>query len=334
MNTSEFISLLTQAITAFTALIALFLIIKQINQFNMSLRSQVYQELINNSLEIDKLLIEKPELRKYIYGDAIVSADIPEVDQIMSLMEMIVDVLDNLGAQYKFIPKSEKEGWQLYAKQILSSPAAEYFITENGSWFSGNIPKLLGESNWPNRDRKQNDLLPTKLSSYCYKPFIQSLMSPKVSIQKSQIHGLGIFAIELIKQGEILLIKGGHIVIKSELISSDKINSYLPIDDNYYIGAVSKGEETKIKLYINHSCNPNCGLRGEITFISMREIQVGEEITCDYAMIDNEAYEFECYCKSDCCRKTITGFDWKIPELQKKYGNYFARYLLDKINKL
>ncbi|MFH1547204.1 MAG: SET domain-containing protein-lysine N-methyltransferase, partial [bacterium] len=91
--------------------------------------------------------------------------------------------------------------------------------------------------------------------------------------------------------------------------------------------AKNKDEEEQIKLYINHSCEPNCGIRGDIVFTAIRDIKEGDEITIDYAFIDNEDYSFKCTCGSENCRKTVTGRDWKIKELQEKYGNYFATYL-------
>ncbi|MDE7114433.1 MAG: SET domain-containing protein-lysine N-methyltransferase, partial [Acetatifactor sp.] len=84
-------------------------------------------------------------------------------------------------------------------------------------------------------------------------------------------------------------------------------------------------------IYINHSCSPNCGLRGEITFVAMRDINADEEITFDYAFLDNEDYQFQCSCGSLNCRKVITGFDWKIKELQNEYKEYFAEYLKEKM---
>jgi len=159
----------------------------------------------------------------------------------------------------------------------------------------------------------------------------KSYISSKIVIRESKIHGVGMFADLRIHKGEIVFIKGGHIVTKAELFSSKQINSYLPLDDDFFIGAISKEEEDSIKLFLNHSCEPNCGLRGEITFVALCEIQEGEELTCDYAMIDNEAYEFECTCGSVDCRKRITGFDWRIKGLQAKYSNHFAQYLINKI---
>lgn len=161
---------------------------------------------------------------------------------------------------------------------------------------------------------------------------LKSVLSNKVEIRTNSLNGKGIFAKEYIKKGEIVFIKGGHILTRDEIFSSGVINSYFPINDEYFLGATNKDEEDQIKLYQNHSCNPNVGLHGEITFIAMRDIEKDEELTVDYAFIDNEDYSFECTCGSNDCRKTITGFDWKIKELQDKYYEYFAQYLKDKID--
>ncbi len=161
---------------------------------------------------------------------------------------------------------------------------------------------------------------------------MKSIVSSKVEIRRSEIDKGGMFAKEKIAKGEIVYIKGGHILSRTELYSSAVINSYLPISDEYFIGAISKEEELEVKLFNNHSCNPNCGMHGEITFIAIRDINEGEELTIDYAFIDNEDYSFECHCGSSTCRHIITGFDWKIKKLQEKYYPYFAQYLKDKVD--
>ncbi|MDR1896842.1 MAG: SET domain-containing protein-lysine N-methyltransferase [Prevotellaceae bacterium] len=152
-------------------------------------------------------------------------------------------------------------------------------------------------------------------------------------IKPSPIHGMGMFTKERISKGEVVCIKGGHILKREQLFSNGKINSYLPIDDNYFLGAENLEEEAAIKLFNNHSCSPNCGLRGEITFVAIRDIEPCEELTCDYAFIDDEDYEFECSCGSANCRKKVTGRDWKNVDLQKQYGEYFAAYLQVKFTK-
>ena len=147
----------------------------------------------------------------------------------------------------------------------------------------------------------------------------------------SLIDGYGTFAQKTITKGEVVFVKGGHILTRDQMYSLNKIDSYWPIDDNYVLAAKNKEEFSPVKLYINHSCSPNCGIRGDIVGVAMRDISVGEEITFDYAFLDNEDNRFKCTCGSPNCRHIVTGFDWQIKELQKTYPEYFITYLKEKI---
>ena len=55
--------------------------------------------------------------------------------------------------------------------------------------------------------------------------------------------------------------------------------------------------------------------------------------TIDYAMIDGDPQErMECACGAAHCRKVITGDDWRLPELQRRYAGFFSRYLEDRFS--
>ena len=158
-----------------------------------------------------------------------------------------------------------------------------------------------------------------------------SIYSSKVELRESPIHGKGLFAKTPIRIGEILFVKNGHILPIQDKFSNDIIDCYWPIDDMRVLGAKDAGEMDVVKLFINHSCDPNCGLVGIGTGVAMRDIAQDEEISFDYAMLDNEAYDFPCHCGSTKCRGHFTGFDWKKPELQRRYNGFFVDYLQEKI---
>jgi hypothetical protein len=73
-------------------------------------------------------------------------------------------------------------------------------------------------------------------------------------------------------------------------------------------------------------------MRGEITFVAMRDIRAGEELTHDWAMTDDDDYSVECQCGAPICRKTLTGKDWRRSELQARYAGYFSAYLARKMS--
>lgn len=162
---------------------------------------------------------------------------------------------------------------------------------------------------------------------------LQPYVSPKIEIKNSSIHGLGMYckAGEEIKPNEVVMIKGGYELHRNQMAAQKVIDSYLPISDDLFLAAKTPEEENCVKLFINHSCSPNVGMLNERTFVAMRSIKSGEELTMDYAFVDNEDYRFKCYCGSPYCRETVTGFDWKNVEIQKKYYKYFSPYLQRKM---
>ncbi len=169
---------------------------------------------------------------------------------------------------------------------------------------------------------------------------LYSYLTPKAIVRDSDVDGKGSIAIEHISKGEVVFIKSGYILTRDTMLVEKVGDNYWPLSDELFLAPKknsSREEIIKIKLFINHSCNPNCGIRGEVTGVAIRDIKVGEELTFDYAMIDDETderYTMQCTCGEADCRGIITGKDWEQKELQKKYKGYFARYLQEKIDKL
>ena len=97
----------------------------------------------------------------------------------------------------------------------------------------------------------------------------------------------------------------------------------IQIDDDLFIAPVTEEERELSMLYSNHSCDPNLGMRGEITFVAMRDIRAGEELTHDWAMTDDDDYSIECNCGAPDCRKILTGKDWQRPEFAEALCRLF-----------
>jgi SET domain-containing protein len=143
----------------------------------------------------------------------------------------------------------------------------------------------------------------------------------------------GLFARQFISQGELLAIFGGKVVTYEELLTAPHEIRRLSIQvaEEFYILSIQDSEAD----WINHSCTPNAGLNGQIMLVAMRDIQPDEEITFDYAMSDGTPYdEFDCMCGSLDCRGYVSGSDWKLPELQRRYHGYFSPYLQERINQM
>jgi SET domain-containing protein len=163
---------------------------------------------------------------------------------------------------------------------------------------------------------------------------VSSWISPKARKGiSSGIAGRGLFAAERIDAGEIVAVKGGHVVTTRQLreLPDPLPNSEIQIAEELHIVAVSPDEYEPVMLFINHSCEPNVGFAGNIVLVAMRDITAGEELTTDYALFDDYDGQMTCHCNTASCRRVIDGRDWRRADLQRKYRGYFSWYLQRKI---
>ena len=164
---------------------------------------------------------------------------------------------------------------------------------------------------------------------------MKTYRSPKIEVRENTLEGRGVVAIEPITKDEIVAIKAGNIVTRDELeaVTAAAGDLALQIDDDFYLAPRRPEEADDMSVYINHSCDPNVGFRGQVVYVAMRDIAAGEELCHDYAMERSDDYTLDCHCGSPRCRGKVTGDDWKLPELQARYGEYFSIYIRNKIQR-
>ena len=159
--------------------------------------------------------------------------------------------------------------------------------------------------------------------------------SPKIEVRDDTLSGRGVVAIEPIARDEIVAIKAGNIITRAEIETATEVagDLALQIDDDFYIAPRRPDEVDDMSVFINHSCDPNVGFRGQVVYVAMRDIKAGEELCHDYSMERSDDYSLECHCGSPLCRGKVTGQDWKLSELQARYGDYFSIYIRNKIQR-
>ncbi len=80
--------------------------------------------------------------------------------------------------------------------------------------------------------------------------------------------------------------------------------------------------------YFNHSCEPNCGIKGT-RIIAERDIMKGEELTFDYSCdVDWPGFTMPCKCGSPACRKVVRAYRYLPASVKKKYGDRVAPFIL------
>ena len=145
--------------------------------------------------------------------------------------------------------------------------------------------------------------------------------------------GRGVFAREPIARGELLVVFAGSVLEGEELpgLPPGQRRLVLQVDENHYLLSEVEGWAD----WVNHCCEPNAGLRGQVTLVAMRDIEAGEEICYEYAMSDGSAYDdFECRCERAACRGQVSGNDWMLEELWERYRGHFSPYLQARIDAL
>jgi len=160
-----------------------------------------------------------------------------------------------------------------------------------------------------------------------------SYAASSVEPRESDPRGMGLFARRLIREGETIVAFGGTVIDRAGLVGlpPGATRYTLQIDEELFIISDRPGPAD----FVNHSCQPNAGLKGQVVLVAMRNILRDEEITYDYAMSDASEYdEFPCACGSVRCRGLVSGSDWTRPELWQRHAGFFSPYVQQRIDSL
>ncbi len=116
-----------------------------------------------------------------------------------------------------------------------------------------------------------------------------------IIVNKSQIHGRGLFTTIDIPKDSLIMIISGEVISDDECVRREEEEENVYIfwnGDNY----IDTSNTRKIK-YINHKCDFNCDVverdNETLSLIAYRDIEAGEELTIDYGY--EEIYE-NCNC--------------------------------------
>jgi hypothetical protein len=161
---------------------------------------------------------------------------------------------------------------------------------------------------------------------------VQNFLTPLAVPFGTPPHGFGSRAISVIPAGTSVATFGGTAMSRVDFsqYEADRRSRSLQVDTNViFLGPPSREPGDSI----NHSCEPNCGMRNATAIVAMRDIAIGEELTFDYAMSDASDYnEFNCNCGTSLCRGRIRADDWRLDTLRHRYKGFFSPYIQRKID--
>lgn len=141
-------------------------------------------------------------------------------------------------------------------------------------------------------------------------------------MRRSGIQGRGVFAVQPIPEGKRVVEYTGERItprVADARYPDDtkgRHHTFLfAVSNRVVIDARAIGNDAR---YINHSCAPNCESiveRSRIFIYAMRDIDVGEELSYDYALIVDGPFTkkelrrlYPCKCRSKACRGTLARF--------------------------
>ena len=154
--------------------------------------------------------------------------------------------------------------------------------------------------------------------------------NPKLTVRQTSEKGVGVFALEPIKKGEKIGVYDGAVYDEDYADWPDEDDPRFAFFSDHIIQIDQEKWRSCVGVmhFMNHSCEPNVGVRNRCHYYAMRDISAGEEICWDYEMTErSDWWRMECKCGLDECRKVI-GAGLPVNELQSKYPGFFSEWLL------
>lgn len=154
-------------------------------------------------------------------------------------------------------------------------------------------------------------------------------VSPKLVHGESKIHYDGVFTTAPVRKGEKLMEFGGELITREQ--SEDgpyRVRSIWAVEGGMYLAIPESDTAPSLDENLNHSCDANAWLAGDVTLVARRDIEAGEEITLDQGTWNFDETEYtvdaeDCTCGSPICRVRLSEKDWQLPEVQKRYRGHF-----------
>lgn len=148
--------------------------------------------------------------------------------------------------------------------------------------------------------------------------------NPKVEVRKSKT-GYGVFAKQSIKKGEYIASFDGEILGWNAAWNRYQLDHAIQFEPRKW--RLSRGLADKL----NHSCEPNCGIKNLFDIVAMKSIRKNEELVWDYEMTeDNETgWDMNCECGARSCRKRIGAYRNMPDSVRKKYKEFISGWLID-----
>jgi uncharacterized protein len=136
---------------------------------------------------------------------------------------------------------------------------------------------------------------------------IKGTINFDVEVNKSKIHGNGLYAKKKIPARKKIGSLAGEIISKKKAREKARLNESISIVELWNGKALDASAINNEMRFINHSCQPNTYMRtldNHVEFYALRSIQPKEELTCNYGPTHHDGKR-KCNCGAPNCKGFI-----------------------------
>ncbi len=127
--------------------------------------------------------------------------------------------------------------------------------------------------------------------------------------------GLGVFANRDLRPGDVILTVEGPVIDFAETKRRGPRECMaIQIGYDQYIDTQAPA------VFVNHSCEPNAGIREDKYLVALTPIPKGHEIRFDYSTtMEEQSFTMQCLCGAPTCRNVVRDFSTLPADLRKRY---------------
>lgn len=143
MDNLEDLKTIGVLIGIFLQVIGLAFVIYQLKKVNTSIRISAQAALYQQSSTVRAILVEHPNLRKYIFEEEEISSDSEHYDRVKTIAEMFLNYLEHLVIQQGSLRAGDLAAWHRFVSRTIdASPIMQNLLKEKPEFYSDDLLRL------------------------------------------------------------------------------------------------------------------------------------------------------------------------------------------------
>jgi hypothetical protein len=130
-------------IGVFLQVVGLGFVIYQLKRVNTSIRVSAQSALYQQSASIRQLIVDRPDLRKYIFDGVHIDRNSADYDRVRTVAEMTLNYLEHLVIQQDSLRADDHSAWKRFVvRTIGASPVMQQILSENPDSYSSDLVQV------------------------------------------------------------------------------------------------------------------------------------------------------------------------------------------------